>query len=120
MSFELSRSSIPDRGVFAVGVVVTVDVFEDLGAGVAGVFEASALEHFMFEDANEGFGPGVFVGIGASGHALAEAGVGQGFAKGGAAVLAAAVAVEDGAAWGSSLERLLQGFEDEIGAQVVG
>jgi hypothetical protein len=50
------------------------DVLEDFEASVGGVLETSALEHFVFQGSDEGFGPGVFVGISPRGHALEEAG----------------------------------------------
>jgi len=59
--------------------------------------------------------------VGPRGHALAHAGLGQSRAEGGAGVLAAAVAVEDGASnAGSALEGLAQSVEDQAGAEVVG
>ena len=57
LGFELVRGFVADRRVFAVGVVVTLDVFKDFGASVGGVLEAAALEHFVFEGSDEGFGP---------------------------------------------------------------
>ena len=114
LGLELARGFVSDGRVFAVGVVVTFDVFEDFGAGVAGVLEASVLKHFELEGADEGLGPGVVVGVGPGGHALAQAGFGQGFAEGGAPVLAAAVAVEDGAVGGAGLEGLEKRVEDQV------
>ena len=60
------------------------------------------------------------VGIGPSGHALAHACLGESLAEGVAGVLAAAIAVEDGAAGGAGLKGLMKRVEDEIGAKVVG
>ena len=60
----MERGLITEGGVFAVGVVVALDVLEDFGLSVGGGLEAAALEHFVFEGADEGFGPGVVVGIG--------------------------------------------------------
>ena len=77
-----------------MGVVVALDEIEDFGPRVGGVFEDAALEHLELEGADEGLGPRIIVGIGARGHALAQAGGRQGLAKGGAGVLAAAVAME--------------------------
>lgn len=76
-----------------MGVVVAFDVTGDFNTGIAGVLEASLLEHLDFERVDEGFGPGVFAGIGAGGHALPKARRGQSLAEGRAAVLAAAIAV---------------------------
>ena len=120
MGFELVRGFVSDRRVFAVGVVVTFDVFEDFSAGVAGVLEATILEHLVFEGSDERLGPSVVIGVGARGHALAQASLGQGLTEGGAPILAAAVAVEDGAIYGACLESLVERIEDEIRAQVVG
>ena len=88
---------VGEGGVFAAGVVVGFDIGEDFGAGIVGINEGAALEHFGFEGAHEGFGPGVVIGIGPGGHALPELVGAQELAVGPAAVLAAAVAVEDGA-----------------------
>ena len=104
-----------------MGVVVAFDVGEEFGEGVSAVDEAAALEHFGLEAADGRFAPGVVVGIGAGGHALAQAVGGQEGAEHLAAILAAAVAVEDearrGAAGGQSL---LEGGGDQIGPHVVG
>ena len=37
LGFELAGRFVSERRVFAVGVVVTFDVFEDFGPGVSGV-----------------------------------------------------------------------------------
>src|ERR1041385_4119770 len=120
LSFELAWGEVMESGVFAVSVVVALDVFEDFDLGIGGRVEAAALEHFVFEGAEEGFGPGVVVGVGARGHALAQAGLGESLAESDAAILAAAIAVEDGLMAGAGLERLLEGGEDEFGAEVIG
>ena len=120
LSFELVRGEIGEGGVFSLGVVVGVDELEDFDLGVCGGVEAAALEHFVFEGADEGLGRGIVVGVGAGGHALAEASLGESVAEGGGAVLAAAVAVEDGVFCGAGLESLVKSVEDEIGAEVVG
>src|SRR5678815_1766319 len=104
MRLELDRSLVLERGVFAVSVVVAVDVIEEFGAGIGGVLEDAALEHFELEGADEGLRPGVIVRIGASRHALAQPGRRQGQSKRSAAVLAAAVAMEDGAAHWTRLQ----------------
>jgi len=109
--------------VFAVGVVVGFDVGEEFGAGVVGINEGAALEHFGFEGAHEGFGPGIVVGIGPGGHALPDAVGAQELPEGAAAVLAAAVAVEDGlgpAGKGTGSKGLPEGVADEAGFEVVG
>ena len=82
--------------MFAAGVVVGFDVGEDFGAGAVGVDKGAALEHFGFEGAHEGFGPGVVIWIGPCGHALLEVVGGQQLAEDSAAILAATVAMEDG------------------------
>ena len=120
MGLELARGFVAKGRVFAMGVVVTFDVIEDLGVGICGVLEAAVLKHFDFEGPDEGLGPCVVVGVGPGGHALAQAGLGQGGAEGGAAVLAAAVAVEDGAAGGAGLEGLEKRGEDEVTSHVGG
>lgn len=120
VGFELIGSQVAEGGVLAESVVVSIDVLKDLDARVGRSIEAAALKHFVFEGADEGLGPGVMVGVGASGHALAEAGLGEGLAEGGAGVLAAAVAVEDGALSGAGLECLPEGVEDEIRAEMIG
>ena len=76
MGLELARGFIAEGRVFAVGVIVTFDVIEDFGLGVAGVLEAAVLKHFEFQGADEGLSPGVVVGVGPGGHALAQAGLG--------------------------------------------
>jgi hypothetical protein len=65
------------------------------------------LEHFEFEGSDEGFGPSVFVGVGAGGHALAQTGRGQSLAEASAAILAAPITVEDGVARRSRLQGLI-------------
>jgi hypothetical protein len=62
----------------------------------------------VFEGADEGFGPGVIVRVGACRHALTQAGLGQSLTEEPTAVLAAAIAVEDGAASGACLQGLLK------------
>ena len=100
--------------MFSVGVVVAFDVFEDFCLGIIGIFEATILKHFEFESSDEGFGPGVLVGVGPGRHALAQAGLGQGLAEGSASLLAAAVTVEDGAVGGTCGESLEEGVENQI------
>ena len=123
MGLELARGFVAEGRVFAVGVVVTFDVIEDFGLGVVGVLEASVLKHFEFESPDEGFSPGVVVGVGPCGHALAHAGFGQDMAEGGAPVLAATVAVEDdasGGAYWAGLEGLEKRVEHQVAAHVGG
>ena len=81
-----------------MGVIVGFDVGKELDFGIALVDKAAALEHLGFDGADDTFGPCVVVGIGACGHALAEAGLLEKCAKGDASVLAATVAVKDGVA----------------------
>lgn len=60
------------------------------------------------------------IGIGASGHALVHPGLAQEVAVGSAAVLAAAVTVEDGTLGGAAgAEGLLEGVGNEPGAQAL-
>ena len=70
-----------------MGIVVAVDVLEDFEPGVGGVLKAAALKHFGLEGAEEGFGPGIVVGVGATGHALDHASARQGGTKGVAGIL---------------------------------
>ena len=53
MGFALVRGLVSEGGMFAVGVIVALNVVEDCGAGVAGVLEASALEYCVFAGADE-------------------------------------------------------------------
>ncbi len=78
-------------------VVVRIDVVEDFSSSVVRVDEVAALEHFGFEGSDEGLYPGVVIGIGASGHALAHASTFEDLAVSSAAVLAASVAMKDDA-----------------------
>lgn len=117
---KLARRLVSESRVFAVGIVVTFDVFEDFCPCVPGRLEASVLEHFEFERSNEGLCPSVVVGVGPGKHALTQAGVFQKVAEGRAAILASTVAVEDGAFWEAALERLAKGVDDQIRAHVVG
>src|SRR5215208_7246928 len=96
--FELVGRPVTESGVFAAGIVVAFNELEDLNTSVVGVLEAAALKHFELEGADERFGPGVVIGIGARRHALAQAGLRESTAEEGAAVLTAAIAVEDGSA----------------------
>jgi len=120
LGFELVWSFVSDRRVFAVGIVVAFDVFEDFGAGVSGVLEATILKHLALDGSDAGLRPSVVVGIGACGHALAQPRLGQSLAEGRAAILAAAVTVEDGVMGRARFEGLVQGVEDEIGSHVIG
>lgn len=107
MSLEWVRDFVSEGGVFAVGVVVAFDVIEDFYAGIAGVLETTLLEYFEFERSAKAFGQGVGVGVGAGGHARAETGFGQSHAEGGAAILAAAIAREDGVVGGARPQGLI-------------
>ena len=118
---EAAGGSVLEGGVKALGVVVAVDEGEDFTAGIGSVDEAAVLQHLCFERAHERLGPGVVIGIGSSGHALAHPREPQDVAEGSAAVLAASVAVEDqinGVASGG--DGLLHGFDDQIAAQMIG
>lgn len=117
--FELGGREVSEAGVFSMGVVVAIDVFEDLKASVAGILETAFLKHLGLESADERFGPGVVVRVGSSGHALEHAGIGQGSTKGAAAILTATVAVEDGLACRLCSEGLPEGGEHKVGAQVI-
>ena len=75
---ELGRESggglVAGGGVFAVGVVVGFEVGEEIGVGIGVDAEGLVLEHLGLAGADEGLGPGVVAGVGARGHALADAG----------------------------------------------
>ena len=95
MGLENDGGLKSDGGVFSVGVVVGFDVGEEFDPGIAMSAERALLEHFGFEGADEGLGPGVVIRIGARGHALAHPALAQEIPVSGAAILAAAVTVED-------------------------
>ena len=82
--------------MFAAGVVAGCEVGGNLHAGVVGVDEGAALEHFGYKGAHEGFGRGVVIWIGPGGHALPEVVDGKQWAESPAAILTAAVAMEVG------------------------
>jgi len=100
--------------VFAVGIIVTFDVLEEFGLGIDGVLEASVLKHFELEGPDEGLGPRVVVGICSGGHALVQAGFGQGVAEWGAPILASAVTVEDDTVAEARFEGLEKCGEDQV------
>ena len=94
MGLENDGGLKSDGEVFSVGVVVKVDVGKE--SVLAQVHSGKAtLEHLGFEGADEGLGPGVVIRIGARGHALAHPALAQELPVSGAAILAAAVTVED-------------------------
>ena len=91
---------------------------QEFGARVGGVEEAAVLEHCGFPGGHKGFAPGVVLGNSACGPALAQTGAAQERTEDGAAILAAAIAVEEEARSGpTGVERLLEGLADEAGAQ---
>ena len=81
--------------MFALMIVVAFDVFEEFQPSIRGIFKTAALKHLALEGAHEGFRPGVIIRIGPCGHALAQTSTFQHGAEGTAAILAAAVAMED-------------------------
>jgi len=95
LGFKLDWGLVAESGVFAVGVVVGIDVGEDFGSSVLGIDEAAVLKHFGFKCSHEGFGPGVVIGIGPSRHALAYSSLAQKLSIGPTAILTASVAMED-------------------------
>ena len=107
--------------MLSAGIVVTVDIGEEFGAGVGAVDKAAALEHLGFDGADDALGPRIVVGIGACGHALADAGLFEQGAKSTAGILASPVTVEDGVlqSWAGA-ESLPHRIEDEFGAQMIG
>ena len=121
MGLESGGGLVSEGGVFSVGVVVGFDVGEDFYAGIGVIDEGAVLEHFGFQGAHEGLGPCVVIGIGTRGHALAHPGVAQEFSVSGAAVLAAAVAVEDKAGKRAARSQgLFEGVGDQVSTQVPG
>lgn len=94
-SLERGGGEVVEGGMAAVGVVVAFDEGEEFGPGVVVVDEAAALEHFGLEAADGGFTPGIVIGVGAGGHALAQSVLVEQGAEDFAAILAASVAVED-------------------------
>lgn len=73
MDFELVERELTDGGVFALAVVVAIDVLNEFELCVDGVFKAAALEHLALEAAHEGFCPGFVIRVGLCPHALAHA-----------------------------------------------
>ncbi len=105
----------------AAGVVVGVDVGEEFDLGVGGVDEAAVLQHLRFQGAHEGFGPNIVIGISPRGHASADVGLLKKPPVFTAAILAAAVAVEDEAfGCGTGAEGLTEGIANEGGSEVAG
>ena len=89
-------------------------------SGVLLAGEAAIAQHLGLEGADEGLGPGVVIGVGSGRHALLHACGTQPLTKSAAAILAAAVTVEDdalGAASGD--EGGVEGLDDQIAAQVI-
>ena len=82
-----------------LGVVVAVDEREDFGMGIGGVDEAAVLQHLCFERAHERLGPGIVIGLGSCRHALTHSCEPQDVVEGPAAILAAAVAMEELDSW---------------------
>ena len=121
MGLESGGGLVSEGGVFAVGVVVGFDVGEDLDVGIGVGDESAVLEHLGLEGAHEGLGPGVVIGIGTRGHALAHPGRAQEISVSAAAVLAATVAVEDQAGERmAGSQGLLERSDDQVSAQMVG
>ena len=77
-----------------MGIVVGLDAGEEFDPGVGAVDKAAVLQHLRFQSADEGFGPGIMIGIGPGGHALADAGLLKELPVFAAAILAAAVAMK--------------------------
>ena len=72
-----------------MGIVVGFDVSEEFDTSIGVPDERAILEHFGFEGADEGLSPGVGMGIGARGHALAHPRRAQELSASAAAILAA-------------------------------
>lgn len=95
MGSELGRSLVAEGGVLALGIVVEIDVDEDLGARVVGVDEATVLQYFDFQGPHEGFGPIVVIRVGSGRHALTHSSLAQDLPISRTAALVAAVVAED-------------------------
>jgi len=120
IGLELSWGLVGEGGVFAVGIVVGVDIGEEFDPSVALGEEGAALEQLGFEGADERLCPSVVIRVGAGGHALPEASLAEDLAKGRAAVLAAAVTVEDEVRLdGARAEGLLEGCADQGSTEVI-
>ena len=106
--------------MLAADIVVAVDEGKEFVSGVLLAGEAAIAQHLGLEGADEGLGPGVVIGVGSGRHALLHACGTQPLTKSAAAILAAAVTVEDdalGAASGD--EGGVEGLDDQITAQVI-
>ena len=113
MGLESGGRLVSEGGVFSVGVVVGFDVGEEFDAGIGVSDEGAVLEHFGFQGAHEGLGPGVVIGIGTCGHALADAGLAQEIPIRAAAILTTPIAVEDQTGKGAArAQGLPEGRED--------
>ena len=121
LGFELVGGEVSESGVFALMIVVAFDVFEEFQPSIRGIFKTAALKQLALEGSDEGFRPSVVVRIGPCGHALVQTGTLQNRAEGAAAILAAAVAMEDGSprCW-PRLQGLFQGMDDEFRPHVRG
>jgi hypothetical protein len=121
LGFELVGGEVSEGVVFALMIVVAFDVFEEFQPSIRGIFKTASLKHLALEGAHEGFRLGVIIRIGPCGHALAQTGTFQNRSEGTAAILAAAVAMEDGSprCW-PRLQGLLQGMDDEFRTHVRG
>ena len=73
-SLERGGGFVSEGGVFSMGVVVGFDVGEEFDAGIGVGDERAVGKHLGLEGADEGLGPGVVIGIGTRGHALAHPG----------------------------------------------
>ena len=110
MGLESGGGLVAEGGVFAVDVVVGFDGGEALDVGLGVGDERAVRKHFGLAGADEGRGPGVVVGMGARGHALADAGRAPEFPESAAAVWTAPVAEEEQAGQGAAAwEKRLRG-----------
>jgi len=94
---EEGRWLVVKGGVQAAGVVVAVDEGKEFVGCVLLAGKAAIAQHLGLERADEGFGPGVVIGVGSGRHALLHACGAQPLTEEAAAILAATVAVEDDA-----------------------
>ena len=58
--------------MFALGVVISFDVFKQSDASVLVGFKYAPLQKFLFKSSHEGFAPSIVIRIGLSRHALKD------------------------------------------------
>src|SRR5688500_1792666 len=105
----------------AVGVVEPLDVIEEREAGGAPRGEAVTGQQLAFERGEEALGGRVVEAIATAAHRPDESGFAQPSPEGQTGVLAPLVRVMDGAPrWPAPPDRHVDGFDDQLAAEVVG